>query len=254
MGDDATPIPIARFPFAMILTSNFLQGAMFLCLSGPLIILIASTQTPRLTSMAELFTLGYPVVVDVLQGVKAEALSVSLIVIACFVVGTLSTIIDRVVAIFICAPLNFLAGIKTSKTAGHDVPYFTSREMAGVHYPRFLSWLMQHPSMQAHWEWDLFHYYLRWTVVTQVGMFFVFSWFLIAGRWSLSWWIPLGLCVIVLVTVAVQGSLVMRRVHCFYLEKADEEPASQASGSTVAKQGKGAAGTAYDRSATVSAP
>lgn len=243
MGDDTTPIPIARFPFAMILTSNFLQGAMFLCLSGPLIVLIASTQTPHLSSMAELFTLGYPVVVDVLQGVKAEALSVSLIVIACFVVGTLSTIIDRVAARLICGALNFRARRKTSKTAEPNVPYFTSREMADADYPRFLSWLMQHPSMQAHWEWELFHYYLRWTLVTQVAMFFVFSWFLIDGWWSVSWWIPFGLCAMALVTVATKGSRLMRSVHCFYLEKAAEDPASQSSGSTVAKQAKDFAGS-----------
>lgn len=227
---DATPVPIARFPFAMVLTSYFLQGALFLFLSGPLVILITSKYTPHIASMADLFKLGYPFVFDVLQNVKAEALSVSLIVIACFVAGTLSTIMDRAMTFMICAPLNFFATIRKSEVARQNIPFFTSREMADAQYPRFLSWLMHHDRMQAHWEWELFQYYLRWTLVTQVGLFFAFSWFLIPG-WS--WGLPIilslsvPLCWFVLVFVAMEGSRVMRRVHCFYLDTLDTGPVAK---------------------------
>jgi hypothetical protein len=218
------PEPVDKFPFFMVLTSYFLQGAMFLLLSAPIIVLIFDKQVPPIppiTSLVDIFSIGYPAVVEKLQSVRAEALSLSLIVIASFVVGMFTSVLDRAAALGVIVLVNLHNLIRGRFAVLRRGKHFTALEMADKQYPKFLSLLMDQRRMHAHWEWELFNYYTRWSLFTQVFLYFAFCGLLIWKQGMPGWdWLIASIAGAGLFGfVALKGCVVMRRVHDYYLKE-----------------------------------
>ena len=141
----------------------------------------------------------------------------------CAVVGLVLAPFDAL----LCSGFTWLATLiwrrlyRGSQSTGRGNLFFSVRAVVDSEYVLILSSLFREPQDKAHWEWELFLYYIYWGIFANVFSFFLLSIALLRSTLTLRAWSALVLVVLYLLWNALLHSRVMERVHHFYLERAD---------------------------------
>ena len=89
-------------------------------------------------------------------------------------------------------------------------------EFASRQWGELAVWLLAHPPERLHWEWEAFHYFLCWGLVTNM-LFFIALSSPVAG---FSWWFLAALAFMV---YAVARSLSFGTFHYWCLNKIKDQ-------------------------------
>lgn len=167
MSDDLNPegnVSAAgdRFPFVMVLTTTFLLGAIFVILNGPpLILLLKGDNYSGLHSL--IFTGLGPMWVKASHSTPGMFSSFLFLALS-LVVGLLLTPIDRAIT----AVSTYIWQFRRIRRRHSSLPPFTSLAMMDPSYVAMLAWLIKRRDAKLHWEWELFNYYVYWSLFTNV--------------------------------------------------------------------------------------
>ncbi len=157
-----------RFPFVMVLTTTFLLGAIFVLTNGPLIVVLVKGNT--FSGARSMLTNGLMPIWDSATQSAGGISSSFLFLALSLVVGLLLTPFARaltIVSIFIWERLKRLRLLRRFATS---LPAFTSLAFADPAYTAMLAWLITRREAKLHWEWELFNYYVFWSVFTNVAI------------------------------------------------------------------------------------
>jgi hypothetical protein len=207
---DSVDKTINRIPFALAFLAPLFSGSLFTTLNLPLLYILV--QGRQFGSFYDLLTNGlFPIWDSFLQ--SPNLLNLTAIIFVGFVSG------------LIMAPVERLSSTAIAEIYRHVSKHepFSSFRMSADDYPDLLSWLFAHPAQKAHWEWELFHHYLYWSVSVNLGITFVLSIvFLWQELYSLSNLI-LAFVFLSILGLTIGFSLVharlMERVHQMYLKE-----------------------------------
>jgi len=201
------------FPFAMIMFSFLVKGAMFLFLNGPFIILLLLGKS--FNGFQNLFQEG---IIPLLANAKGGILSVSILVGACTLIGFLVSPFERLTCVIavgtvrICLPVLSRVGFKR-----HFFSPIDFRQEGALNLEH---WLVKNPAEKSYWEWGLLLYNLWWSMFFNISLSVIALLLLI---WpSLSWPVStvLGLTWLLYLFFALDRSTAMAEVYAFYLKKA----------------------------------
>lgn len=215
---------VDRFPFAMVLTTTFLEGALFLMLNGPLLALFVESATFQ--DSFSLLGNGVPEKWAAIAALKGDILSVSLFLVLGFAVGLLLTPIDRLFPIVVVGAAEPALNFLRRRFGRPPLKLFTSREFAKSNYVAFLSWLMARRPLKLHWEWELFLYQVAWNVFLSVSVFGVLCVILLdkPTLWEIVAYVVV---VVPFALFAMARCLVMASTHSFYVQKFEESMARE---------------------------
>jgi len=160
----------------MVLTTTFLLGAMFLVLNAALIRLLIKPDP--VTSAREILLKGVlPFWEDVFQSGEGIFTGFLFLVIS-LIVGLLLTPIDRAITAIFGSLWGFISGLThkivwkmRKRPAPKPAVVFTSLVFTQQEYPAFIAWLMTKREAKLHWEWELFKFYVFWSVFTNIAIF-----------------------------------------------------------------------------------
>jgi hypothetical protein len=105
---------------------------------------------------------------------------------------------------------------KSIKIHGAGTYFFSLSAVVDPEYASVLSSLFGSPQDKAHWEWELFLYYLYWGVFANVFFFTLLSITLLRSRLTLLGWTALMLTFSCLLWNSLLHSRVMHHVHLYY--------------------------------------
>lgn len=210
-----------RFPFAMAITAIFFSGSVFVLFNGPLLIQMLNGKF--FSNSTELINNGiFSPWLAVMQ-TSSSIFSISVFLLLSFITGIVLTPIERLNVAIISLPLNLLASV-FSRLRRYKP--FTPSEMVAEDYEHILGWLLTKPSEKSHWEWELFNYYVYWSIATNSVIFSLLSPFLLKTLvFSLESIIYFLLCGI-FIGFALLHSCMMYRVHQRYRTLSNSVPAS----------------------------
>lgn len=200
-----------KFPFAMAITSTFFTGSVFLLFNGPLILLLISNKT--YTGTFDLISNGlFSVWLSVTQS-SGSIFSVTILLLLSFIIGVIITPIERLTVTLITTPLSIIfSKIKILESTY----FFTPREMLLSDYDIILAWLMVKPSEKSHWEWELFNYYIYWSIAINSAVLSFISLYLIRSSYQIIEVLIYLVVDCALIGFALLHSIIMFRVHDRY--------------------------------------
>jgi hypothetical protein len=202
---------VGKFPFAMAVTSIFFSGNVFVLFNAPLIVLLLSNKT--FLSFIDLLNNGVFIFWKSLTQTSNNIFSIAVFLLLSFIAGVIITPFERLlVTITILSISIILRKIKRFKR----MCFFTPREMLTDDYEDILGWLLSNPSEKSHWEWELFNYYIYWSVATSSFVAALISVFLLRGSISILELVILFTLIGTFFGFAVLHSLVMGKVHNRY--------------------------------------
>jgi len=205
---------VGKFPFIMVITTILFKGSLFLTFNTPLLYLLI--QTSGYSNTIALFSTGlFPLWSSAIQ-FGNNLVAVSLFLFLSIIIGTLFTPVERLISVVITIILEAL--IRVRPLIAQKYRLFDSKEMMMPEYSPVLGWLLLNPGHKSHWEWELFNYYVYWSVATNVIIFSTLTLVLI---WPNIGLIDLAICFVItgiFLGFALLHSLVMYRVHEQYKE------------------------------------
>lgn len=129
------------------------------------------------------------------------------------------TPVDRtitLVSVFVWGNLSKLWHLGKSASASKP---FTSAAFADPGYVGLLAWLMTKREAKLHWEWELFNYYVYWSVFTNIAICIALALFLLWPSISLLEGLLYGAVGIMFFGFAALHSDEMALVHKHYQEQ-----------------------------------
>ena len=203
----------SKFSFASLLIGDFLQGALFVALNGPILFAAATTgEVPG--GLLDAYGKAVRGATALPSKSESQLLWIIVFLVMCLVVAKVLDPPAKVVGIVLA---------KFLKSRGYSG--FSSYDFAAETYPHYLARLMRDPFAKAHWEWELFLFYQRCSATVTFAV-----WLSLLGWMRYQYWGPyfnlayaLEACVAVLLfiavlTIAVEGSKGMRRTHDLYAD------------------------------------
>lgn len=210
-GEELIPEPqdaaSARFPFFMVLTGIFLDGTMFLGLNAPLLYLLVTDCTP-LTLKAYLLKLD-----SVPASLKdASALAFSMAILGCLLTGGVLVPAEQFFR-SVCLGIHGLWHVW--RKSGSQT--FSRKDLLHSEYVPLVSWLVAHPAKKSHWEWELFLHNIAWSIAVNFTIAAIL--FAVVISSGMLWQVLLVASALWACHIAVQKSIMMKRVHEHYLEE-----------------------------------
>jgi len=209
-----------RFPFVMVLTTTFLLGGMFLLINAPLLAitigLVKIAEHCEFRSAIKIASCGLaPFWGSVLT--SGEGLSLGfLFLVLSVLAGVLITPIDRLSTLIFARIWSIGRRAISGKTRSAPPVAFTSALFSAPNFPAFLDALMRNRIAKLHWEWELFHYYVYWGVVTNAFIAIVLVVYLQSPRASMLELSIYAMVFFHFLGFAALHSEVMTRVHEHY--------------------------------------
>ncbi|HHT9114700.1 MAG: hypothetical protein HZA47_06185 [Planctomycetes bacterium] len=148
MNDEMKTIT-SKFSFAAILIGNFLQGALFVALNGPILFVFTSTYKVP-TGLLDAYREAILKAAALPSKSESQLLWITIFLVICLAIAEVLNPVAKVVGIImywylkLWGQLGFSSYIYSDKT-----------------YPHYLARLMRNPVAKAHWEWELFLFYQR---------------------------------------------------------------------------------------------
>jgi hypothetical protein len=208
---------VSRFPFVMVLTTTLLRGMLFLFLNFPLLYPVLNGNSYG--SIAGLFKSEYldllaelPTHVDTGAGIFLLFLLVAF----ALVLGLILAPVDLAVS-FALAALSEQIYNKIRRPVP-KIAFFSSRSMLGREYSRLLEWFFTYTSQRSHWEWELFHFYVSWTLFVNLAIYSGSVVFLLRSIIRLHEIFLILVANIAMLIFALLRSRVMANVHSLYIE------------------------------------
>lgn len=146
MNDEMKTIT-SKFSFAAILIGDFLQGALFVALNGP-ILFVFTSKVP--TGLLDAYRETILKAAALPSKSESQLLWITIFLVICLAIAEVLNPVAKVVGIIMGwflkhqGQLGFSSYIYSNKT-----------------YPHYLARLMRDPVAKAHWEWELFLFYQR---------------------------------------------------------------------------------------------
>ena len=150
-------------------------------------------------------------------------LIIPIILFLSLILGLLITPLERLVAYAISKiSEKILAKFK-------ETTLFHGTEAMTTEFAEQLSWFLSNPDKKLHWEWELFHYYVYWSIFLNVFLFCLSVVIILWPELNL-FQIAIYIFLVVFFTgFAVVHSLVMGKVHVFYIKEYKKESITSAS-------------------------
>jgi hypothetical protein len=154
-----------KFPFAALLIGNFLQGALFLTLNGPLLFVYGKTRKVPTGLFDGYKNAAHEIASSLHQHDVAPFLTATVFIVLCLIVAQVIDPASKAIGVIVSLTL---------KRCKHSA--FASSDLVTKEYPDYLGRLLRDPLAKTHWEWEMFHFYQRQSAVTS---FFV--WIMLLG-------------------------------------------------------------------------
>jgi len=203
---------VKNLPFYLVISSLFLKGLLFTFLNGPLMFLLIKGE--RFNNIRDLI-IKISVIWETLFQTNIPLLSLSIILLLAIIMGMTLTPIER----FFTVSIVFLINVMQKVFLKNKLLFiFSPIDMMSEEYVKILAYLFKRPEEKAHWEWELFHYYMYWSIATNLTIFGIISFALLHYSISFSLFI-LWLVVVSFVASALFHGKLMAKVHYFYRDK-----------------------------------
>lgn len=235
MSNDLDPQPAAssaadRFPFVMVLTTTFLLGGVFVVANAPLVMLVSEVASPpnsscQFKSFSKVLSCGvaplWKAIFEAQQGISLGFFFLMLSLLCGLLLAPLDRLNNHVLAWL-------WSLVRRRMKPSSYVVAFTPAVFSRSDHPAFLSALMNNRIAKAHWEWELFHYYIRWGLVTNVTIFIALSVVLQWPHISLSEVLVFAAVFMAFFGLAGLHAELMTRVHLYYKANATEDQSNRA--------------------------
>jgi hypothetical protein len=200
----------SKFSFAAIIIGDFVQGALFLLLNGPIVLAVAITGRAPM-SLVE----GYMIAAGEAKALLSQsqgALPVALLLVVCLVLSQ------------IISPFATLLGFALDGALRvWSQPGYSARHWSPESYALYLGRLMREPTAKAHWEWELFLFYQRRGAVASflvwLALLAWIRWYHWGPQFNTAYFLEACFAIVLFISrviVALEGSRIMNRTYDLY--------------------------------------
>lgn len=212
---------IGRFPFVMVLTTTFLRGILFVLLNLPLISpVIQSESYPTLANLLLNAHLSFARTIVSLEDSTGSFLLIFLIISIALGIGLILEPVERGISYIIILPINIYKANRGKRMKREiESQFFNSSMMLSPDYSRLLEWFFIHTNQRSHWEWELFHYYISWSIFVNLAIYSGLSIYLLRSSISFVEVIVILIGNLAFLIFALLRCKVMANVHRLYIDR-----------------------------------
>lgn len=198
----------SKFSFSTTILATFFGGSVCILLNGSLI--IQALNNNFFSNPADMINKGILIPWLSLIQNSNGFFSIPIFFVLSFIIGAIMIPFERLTITIISSPLmlltHYIKPLKRYKP-------FSPTEMVNEDYEHILGWLSTRPSERSHWEWELFNYYIYWSIVTNIIIFTILSSYVLNITIISIEFIGFILLCGVFISFALLHSIVMYKVH-----------------------------------------
>lgn len=131
--------------------------------------------------------------------------------------------VERGLSFIIVAFINQINKNFSSKGKEFQNKFFTSQLMLEEDYSKLLEWFFSNTNERSHWEWELFHYYVYWSIFLNFAIFSGCILYLLRGDINYFEVILILIANLAILYFALLRCQVMSNVHNLYIKKTKSE-------------------------------
>lgn len=213
-----------KFPFAMVISSILLKGAMFFLLNGPLLTLVLKQAS--FSNIYTLFHNGFLEVIRTFLNLHSNngILSLSLFLFGSLIIGFLLSPFERITCVVVPLVVCGIQQIMHSTLLKYLLRksprrYFTPLDFRANDEVDIEEWLLKNPVEKSYWEWGLFLYNSCWSMFFNISIFSGLSLFLLRSSLGIGVFIIYIFLILVYLVFALDRSSAMATVHEYYRNK-----------------------------------